>query len=79
MRAIFKIGAVILVGVILFVVYPYINMLIGYYTNIEQSIYSSMGITMQPGEVIYWQALPLIALVLIFWIVWKIAVHKRQQ
>lgn len=77
MKSIIKIIGVIGIVVLLFILYPYYVQYTAQYLNLANSIYTATGHTMSSLETMFFSALPLIGLILIFWIGYKIITGRR--
>jgi hypothetical protein len=58
--------------VVLFIVYPYFSQYASAYFDLNTSIFSNFGETMSTLDILFFNALPLIGLALIFWIGYKV-------
>ena len=72
---ILKIVGAIAIGIFLFMLYPAYNQLATYWITFSTSI---TGYTPDAITALFFKALPLIGLIMIFYIVWKIATSSRR-
>jgi hypothetical protein len=79
MNNIIKIAITIGGGVLLFILYPYYVQYSGQLLNIADTIYDNFGRSMSSFETLFFSALPLIGLILIFWIGYKALTGKWRR
>ena len=72
MKTLIKIGLGIGIVVLLFICYPFYVDYVGAYYDLNIAIFDNSGGTMDTMEVLFFNALPLIGLILILWLGYKI-------
>ena len=72
MKTMIKVIGGLGIVVILFILYPYFAQYASAYFDMNTNIFSNFGETMSTLDILFFNALPLIGLILIFWIGYKV-------
>ena len=72
MKTLIKIGLGIGVVILLFICYPFYAEYVSAYYDLNIAIFDNGGSTMNTLEILFFNALPFIGLILIFWLGYKI-------